>query len=159
MSMLHLSRIRWTGLTLSVAITLVACGDDQDPEGARVLWDDIHEQQYRMWQRAPGYESRRGSNAPHGDQVDIYVNDVLAEALSAGESLSEWPEDAVIVKDGFDGDDLDLVAVMQKRSDGWFWAEYDADGDSLYSGKPDTCIDCHRSGADHVRAFPFPGAD
>jgi len=156
MSTLHHTSIPWAALAFASTITLVACGDDQDPQGARVLWDEIHAQQYRTWQRAPGYESRRGSNAPHGDQVDIYVNDVLAEVLDAGESLTAWPEGALIVKDGFDGGDLDLVAVMQKRADGWYWAEYDADGDSVYSGKPDTCIDCHRSGADHVRAFAFP---
>jgi hypothetical protein len=36
------------------------------------------------------------------------------------------------------------LAVMEKKSDGsWFWAEYNADGKALYSGKPDECIDCH----------------
>lgn len=109
-----------------------------------------------MWERAPGYETRRSSNAPHGGSVDIYVNDVVADALANETGLTEWPLGSIIVKDGFDDGDLDLIAIMEKREDGWFWAEYDNDGDSLYSGKPDLCIDCHRRGTDHVRAFSFP---
>lgn len=26
---------------------------------------------------------------------------------------------------GFDGGDLELIAIMNKRVEGWFWAEYD----------------------------------
>jgi hypothetical protein len=143
-------------LSLAVAITCASCGDDQDPAGARALWNELHAQDYRSWQRAPGYESRRGSDAPHGGAVDIYLNEVAAEALGADPPVTQWPEGAIVVKDGWDGDDLDQVAVMQRRADGWYWAEYDADGDSVYSGKPDACIQCHKSGADFVRAFPFP---
>ena len=143
-----------------VLATLLGCGDNQDPQGAIVLWRGIHAAEYREWDRAPGFESRQSSSAPHGGSVDIYVNDVLADALASGESLSEWPLDSLIVKDGFDGGDLDLVAVMEKRGDGrktgWYFAEYDDEGDAIYSGSPDLCIDCHRAGDDFVRAFPLP---
>ena len=145
-----------TALLLLTVGPGAGCGDDQDPEGARALWRQIHALEYRQWQRAPGYERRRSSDAPHGGAVDIYINDVVAEALAAGEPLSEWPVGAMIVKDGFDGSDLELVAAMDKREDGWFWAEWDDEGDADYSGRPDTCTDCHRSGDDHVRAFVFP---
>ena len=133
-----------------------ACGDNQDPEGARALWQSIHAQDYRAFQRAPGYETKRDSNAPHRDQVLIYINQRVADALSAGPTIDAWPEGSLIVKEGFDGSDLELVAVMEKRSTGWYWAEYDASGDPSYSGAPQLCTDCHRSGADYVRAFGFP---
>ncbi len=38
----------------------------------------------------------------------------------------------------------------------WFFAEYDAEGDASYSGSPDLCTQCHRSGDDFVRAFALP---
>lgn len=139
-----------------MAAALAACGDNQDPSGARALWQSIHEQDYRSFQRAPGYETKRRSNAPHGDDVIIYVNERLAQALAAAQPIDSWPEGALIVKDGFDGSELELVAVMEKRSTGWYWAEYGADGDASYSGAPELCTNCHRSGADYVRAFGFP---
>ena len=131
------------------------CGDDQDPEGAAELWDRIHEEDYRSWSRAPGYDGRTPSDAPHGNEVEIYVDEVLANALE-GEPLTAWPDGSLIVKDGWDGSELELVAVMEKRGSNWYWAEYDAEGTASYSGEPDVCIDCHRSGDDHVRAFRFP---
>ena len=135
-----------------------ACTDNQDPAGAKLLWTSIHEQDYRSWDHAPGYEEKRSSNAPHGDKVIIYINDVVAEALTASPAIDEWPIGSLIVKDGFDGSDLDLVAVMEKRESGWYWAEYDGSGDASFSGSPKVCTDCHKSGADFVRAFAFTGA-
>jgi hypothetical protein len=83
----------------------------------------------------------------------------VADALSAGEAIDAWPTGSRIVKDGFDDGDLDLIAAMEKREDGWFWAEWDDEGDVIYSGTPELCTDCHRSGDDSVRAFSFPIAD
>jgi hypothetical protein len=149
-------RNKWVAIVCTAIGLLPGCGDNQDPAGARALWDHIHDAEYRAFARAPGYERRRPSNAPHGEAVDIYINDTVEQALGATASLAEWPAGSLIVKDGWDGDDLDYVTVMQKREDGWYWAEYDSEGDAVFSGKPDTCIDCHRVGADHVRAFPLP---
>ena len=143
----------------ALVLALAGCGDNQDPEGARELWGRIHEQDYRKWARAPGYEQRRSSNAPHGDDVDIYVSPEIVEALASGERLERWPEGALIVKDGFDGSDLELVAVMEKRPQGWFFAEYDGSGDADYSGRPEVCVDCHERGDDFVRAFALPDTD
>lgn len=137
-------------------LAMVACGDNQDDAGARDLLSRVKADQYRTWDRAPGWESRRASSAPHSDDVDIYVNDIVAEVLAIAEPAETWPEGSIIVKDGFDGSDLEIIAVMEKRSDGWFWAEYDSDGDPDYSGHPDICIDCHKSGSDGVRAFGLP---
>jgi hypothetical protein len=141
---------------LALALTVAACGDNQDDAGARELLSRVKADQYRTWDRAPGWESRRASSAPHSDDVDIYVNDIVAEVLALAEPTEKWPEGSIIVKDGFDGSELEIVAVMEKRSGGWFWAEYDSEGDPDYSGRPDICIDCHESGSDGVRAFGLP---
>jgi hypothetical protein len=139
-----------------LACLAMACGDNQDDAGARHALANAEDQGYRGWDRAPGFPGRTPSDAPHGGSVDIYVNDVIADALAVGEPLKSWPLGAVIVKDGWDGSDLELIALMEKRSDGWFYAEYDDEGDPIYSGHPDVCIDCHARGSDFVRAFRLP---
>lgn len=121
-----------------------------------MLWNRIHSENYRGWARAPGFEQRRSSSAAHGDAVDIYVNETIAEALRSPSALTAWPTGSLIVKDGFDDGDFELVAAMEKRADGWFWLEWDAGGDASYSGRPSLCIECHASGADSVRAFALP---
>lgn len=137
---------------------LLACRDDQDPDGAAALWQELHpdgQASYRDLARAPGYAERTPSDAPHSDQVDIYVNDVVEQALTTG--ATSWPDGSLIVKDGFDDDgELQLVAAMEKRAGSWYWVEWNADGESLYSGQPDVCLDCHRSGSDFVRALSLP---
>jgi hypothetical protein len=146
-----------TASLLLVALAVATgCGDNQDDAGARELLERVRNENYRSWSRAPGWESRRPTSAPHSDSVDIYVNETVASALDAGEPLEAWPLGAIVVKDGFSGSELELVAIMEKRSDGWYWAEYDSEGDPDYSGRPDICIDCHRRGADYVRAFGLP---
>lgn len=144
-------------LLVAVPMVLTACGDDEDPEGAADLWARIHEQDYQGWMRAPGYEARRDSSAPHGDQVEIFINDTVATALAGG-PITSWPVGSIIVKDGYEGGELTLVAAMEKLEGTWFWAEWDADGTSVYSGRAAdvaTCTDCHQSGSDLVRAFTF----
>ncbi|NUP11578.1 MAG: hypothetical protein HOW73_36495 [Polyangiaceae bacterium] len=145
------------GLLFVVTVaTTAACRQNDDPNGAEALLAEARDDDYRAWLRAPGYEERRPSSAPHSDNVEIFVNDVVEDAL-ADDGLSEWPVGALIVKDGYTDDGtLELTSLMQKREDGWYWAEYDADGNALYSGSPDICVDCHDSGSDFVRAFTLP---
>ncbi len=138
------------------ALLLAGCTDDQDPAGAAMLWNRIHTENYRSWTRAPGYPGRRDSDTLHSDQVEIYVNAVVADALAAGRPLTSWPVGSLIVKDGWDSDGLALVAAMERRSTGWYWAEWRPTGSSAYSGAPSICIDCHASGQDGVRAFGLP---
>lgn len=141
---------------VTASIVLAGCGDNQDDAGARRLLQEVRADDYRSWARAPGYETRRSSNAPHSDAVDIYINPLVQATLEEGTNVQSWPTGSVIVKDGFSGSSLDLIAIMEKRTDGWYWAEYDDDGDPDYSGKPEICIDCHASGSDSVRAFGLP---
>lgn len=151
-----MTKVQTRGATVVLALLLAACGDNQDDAGARALLAKVRKQEYRSWDRAPGYETRRSTSAPHSDSVDIYVNDLVQEVLATGEPSTSWLEGSIIVKDGFSGSDLELIAIMEKRSDGWYWAEYDDDGDPDYSGHPEICIDCHRRGSDFVRAFALP---
>jgi len=142
---------------LIVSASLFAgCGDDQDPDGAAELLGRMRAEDYQSWARAPGWESPRSSSAPHGDEVLIFLNAAVVEALAAEQSLSEWPMGSLIAKDGFEDGDIVLISAMEKREGGWFWAEWDGDGESKYSGKPDLCIDCHDAGQDYVRAFALP---
>lgn len=143
---------------LILAPLLVACGgENQDDAGARGLLAKVRAEQYRSWQRGPGYEERQRSSSAHKSAVDIYVNERVAEVLAASEPATRWPQGSLIVKDGFDGSGaLHHIAIMEKRSGGWYWAEYDDEDNPVYSGSPDICIGCHDAGSDFVLAFPLP---
>ena len=142
--------------TLALSLHLLGCGGgNEDPEGAEALLAQVRANDYRGWQRAPGYGQRRSTSAPHGEEVDIYVNPVVEAALRGGPA-SSWPEGSIIVKDGWEDSDLCIIAIMEKRADGWYWAEFDGDGDPDFSGRPEVCTDCHEDGSDFVLAFPLP---
>jgi hypothetical protein len=152
-----MSSFKNLAVSLGIAALMgTGCGDNQEPEAADNFWERIHSLNYESFSRAPGYETRRDSNAPHGGAVDIYVNPVIQAVITENTPLTEWPVDSLVVKNGFDGDALTLVAAMEKRADGWFWAEYDEEGSAIYSGKPDLCINCHDVGSDFMRAFALP---
>jgi hypothetical protein len=152
----------WRLALLFVTVFAIGCGDNQeaaenqDEAGARSLLARVQAEGYRTWDRAPGYETRRPSRSAHSAFVDIYVNDRVAEVLALAEPRDSWPQGSIIVKDGFAGSELALIAVMEKRADGWYWAEYDSNGNADYSGQPEVCTGCHRSGSDYVRAFSLP---
>ncbi len=152
-----MTRISFAPLLL---LFCVACGDDQAPAEAAELFQRINDLDYRSFATAPGYETPQPSNTQHSDLSQVFINDVVENALNASEPISEWPVGSLIVKDGFEDDNsLDLIAAMEKRDDGWFWAEWldPPDSDSAFSGKPDVCIDCHSAGSDFVFAFGLPG--
>jgi hypothetical protein len=141
-----------------VAGALAGCGADdenQDAAGARALFARIRSEDYRSWQRAPGYDTRRPSRAPHGDEVDIFIDPTFVDAL-AGAAIDAWPTGAIVAKDGYVGSTLHIVAIMEKRGDGWFFTELDGSGEPQYSGRPSICTDCHVRGSDYVQAFDFP---
>jgi hypothetical protein len=134
---------------------------------ANEIRDEIRGDDYRSrYARAPGWAEPRqpSQGGPHGDFVDIYVNEVMSEASAdaeeSGESLTQWPEGSIIVKDTWKsatGNDVEYLAFMERRSDGWFWAEYRRGKRLVSSGVNDsTCAGCHSSGNDQVRAFELP---
>jgi hypothetical protein len=140
---------------------LPACGNKREAEALLV---QIQDEDYRStYARAPGWMEPLlpAQGGPHGDFIDLYINDVMVEAIESGETLTEWPDGSIIVKDAWrdaEGTSLRFIALMEKRgSDSWFWAEYD-DSDKVEIAGCDkkVCVDCHESGDDQVRAFGFP---
>ena len=144
---------------VSLGAALAACGQDDDPEGARVLWEKVNAGAgFQSWQRAPGYATRKPSFTAHANAVEIFVSPEIGAVLGA-KLVTEWPVGSIVVKEGFSGSSRRLVAVMEKRTDGWFWAEYDDSGTPKYSGHPSVCIDCHdnrKSYSDWVYSFELP---
>lgn len=140
---------------LGALSALTACGEDEDPAAAKDLWNRIHVADYAAWARPADYTVRRPSFTSHERAVDIFVNGAMAEA-SRDPERRDWPTGATLVKDSYDDDGvLVAVAAMEKRNTGWFFAEWKPNGRVLFSGTPDTCIDCHaRSSHDHVWSVP-----
>lgn len=147
-------RFLFAGLLLA-AISTAACGDDNidDPEAARAFLTRIQGEKYREWQRAPGWETRKKSIAVHGNDSDIYINTTMAQTQAGA---AAWPEGSILVKDSFQGSDLRLIAAMEKRAGGWYYAEWAGDGEVKFAGRPSICTDCHSSGQDEVLAFGLP---
>jgi hypothetical protein len=134
-------------LVVASVLALAACGQNDDPAGATDLYDRIHQGAgYRAWQRAPQFPYRKPSFTDHSDAVEIFVDPNMQKALAGPEPVTRWPVGSIIVKESYADSTRVALAVMEKKSDGsWFWAEYNADGKALYSGKPEECIDCHNN--------------
>ena len=146
---------------LGLVFLLSACADRSEAEQIR---DQLEDDDYRnTYARAPGWEMERqpAEGGPHGAFIDIYVNDVVQDALDAGMALDTWPEGSVIVKDGWEsqqGGELEFLAFMERREDAWFWGEYRGNGRLVAAGLDDSrCANCHAAGQDGVRAFGLPG--
>lgn len=144
---------------VAILVTSLAClvgcaRDDQDPDGAAELFERI-DGSYQNWTRPAHWEGRRESG-PHSDEVDLFVNPVVASAITAAKPIDTWPIGSILVLDEWDDDKPSAVAAMEKREDGWFWAEWLPGGESLYSGKPQLCIECHSAGDDFVRSIVLP---
>jgi len=165
--MFHRStRVRRIFAIGALAACAGACGQDDDPDGARVLWEKVNAGSgFAAWQRAPGYATRKPSFTAHANAVEIFVSPEVTAALASASGttgVAAWPVGAVIVKEGFSsvtGGSRKSVAIMEKRADGWFWAEYDDGGTSTYSGHPGVCVDCHahrKSYSDWVYSFELP---
>lgn len=141
-------------LTASIA---ASCRSNDEPDDAIAVLAKAKADGYTSWMRAPGFETRKPTDAPHGDAVEIFVNPVVADVLTNQTKITAWPDGSIIVKDGYDDEGVHvLTSILEKRGTEWFWAEYDEDDEPIYSGSPGVCRACHESGADFVRAFGFP---
>lgn len=139
---------RWFSASL---LFVVSCAENTAPEEARKLRDGSAAG-YLGWPRVPGFEERRESETAHGKQVDVYWN-AVALGSAAARPFRAMAPGSVLVKEAYVDGALKNVAVMEKRVDGWFWAEWDPEGSVLFSGRPGICIDCHRSGDDFLRTI------
>jgi len=145
---------------LLFALLVGACGQNDDPNGAKELYGKVTSGTgYRAWRRAPQFPERKPSFTSHSDAVEIFVDPTMSAALDGPNVVRSWPVGSIIVKESYSGDARTLIAVMERRPDGWFWAEWDGDGKTLFSGKPDVCINCHDNRAtysDWVYSIEFP---
>jgi len=142
---------------------LVACRQNDDPDGAKAVYAKANEGAgYRSWRRAPDFPTRKVSFTAHSREVEIFVNEPMAKAIDGAVTNREWPVGSMIVKEGFSGGDRQLIAIMEKRTSGWYWTELDGDAEPIWSatnGKPDICIGCHEDLAkysDWVFAIELP---
>lgn len=150
--------LRGWACALGAIVLLAACSGERPlvVDGGEELLERVRSENYRQWRRAPGWTSRMPSVGDgHGGQLDIYVNDAVAAVLEGDSPVEQLPTGSRIVKDVWDGNTLHAIAIMDKRQDGWYWAEFEGTGEVLAAGHPPGCIDCHRQGADYVRAFPL----
>jgi hypothetical protein len=157
-------RLATAALLALAVLPLGACTDGSGGSataGGATLLDEVAG--YRDWARAPGDFAMplAPSSGPHGSFVDIYINDVVEQALLAEPgTLEAWPVGSIIVKDGWEDAEgtLRFVALMEKTDDGWYWEEYADDNleSPLYAGSPGVCVNCHGAGNDSVRAFALP---
>ena len=141
------------------ALVLLSCGDNQDETGADSLLDRVESENYRSWRRAPNFPQRVQSATSHSGAVEIFLNPTMANAIDAPmPAEGSWPVGSVVVKEGYTSveGDLRLVAIMEKRDSGWYYAEYFG-GSPRYSGRPKICTNCHeRPGAfDAMWGFGF----
>ena len=139
------------GFGIATSLLATACRDNQDPQGAEELWARVSTSGYRSWQKPARYPKREPSFTLHGGSVDVFLNPTLVAARAAKNAPAALPIGSMVVKDGYSGnsESLSIVAVMEKRSDGWYFAEYSADGEALFSGKPKVCVDCHAARKDY----------
>ncbi|MBX3231114.1 MAG: cytochrome P460 family protein [Labilithrix sp.] len=143
------------------ALALGGCGQNDDPAGADDLYARVTSGAgFRSWRRAPAFPERRPSFTSHSDAVDVFVDPNMSAALDGPDIVRSWPAGSIVVKESFSSDTTTLIAAMEKKPDGsWFWAEWDASGKVLFSGKPKVCVECHDNRArysDWVYSIEFP---
>jgi len=147
-------RILLLGLCVGCAQEKGNVEASEDDVLAEDLWGEIAD--YESWNQLEGWEGIVPSESTHGASVQIWLNDLAAEALANGETV---PDGGILVKEGFndaEGTDPKAITVMKKIADynadagDWFWGAYDVDGTVSVSGKADFCISCHASGDDYL---------
>lgn len=151
-----------------LALAAAACDGETDftPAPDHELLTRVQDEKYREWSRAPKHEMRLPTSAPHGRQVEIFINAPLVDALANADGLGRaaWPEGSIAVLEGYADElttELGQVAIMEKRHGSWYWEQYQ--GEDLtqprFSGRPDVCLGCHNNGQDFTRSFSLPEPD
>lgn len=151
-------------LVFIVCLSFVAgCSEEASSPEADRIRDELNAADYaQTFARAPGWETPRLPEAggAHGRFVDIYINNIVLEALASEVALARWPDGSLIVKDGWndaEGRQHLFFAFMERRPEGWFWGEYRGDGSLVAAGVDEPrCANCHSAGQDSVFAFGLP---
>jgi|SRR5688572_10262345 len=152
------------------AVAIHSCKDDDDDDPAPSPTAD---QNFYNEVIASGYTFYQSGNTLPGISPSTHGSFKLrfnSTALGALDSTGElpvggtFPTGSILVKEVYNGGNLDLFAVMKKdpantnAGSGWLWAEYDTDGTVITTvtskGSP-TCVSCHASNPtrDMVKTF------
>lgn len=140
------------GLMLTSIIIIQSCKKDTaDTDADKALYSEISAGGYTYYQS--GTLLSGVSPSPHGSFMLRFNATALAALDSTGELPAGgiFPSGSVIVKEIFDGSNINLYAVMKKdpsngnAGSGWVWAEFNTDGSAAFSTgkKGNGCISCH----------------
>lgn len=141
---------------------LGCAGDDEEKDASLFSEADLKSEieGYEDWAQPAGWAGAVVScDGSHGPRVDIWFNQIAADALFNGEQT--LPDGAALVKEAYEEDGVTPTKMSAMRKvDGfspdngdWFWGLFAPDGSTLSSGDLDTCYSCHTAGQDHIR-FP-----
>src|SRR5436190_21757465 len=96
---------RYALLVGVAAVVAGECRQNDDPEGAKQLFAKISAgagfRASEGWRRAPGYPGRKPSFTAHSDEVEIFINKPIADALASATPVTTWPDGSIVVKEGF----------------------------------------------------------
>ena len=157
-------RLRGCALFIGVAAaTLLTGACDRDVDAGAALLQELESADYRnSYKRPPGWGRRLRGDSPHGSWVDIYINDVMVDAIADNVPLDTWPVGSRVVIEGWanEGSEIrEFLLVMSKpvATDTWYWAEWGVGDVLVYAGEAVVhCTNCHDIGEDRVRAFDLP---
>jgi hypothetical protein len=158
-------RLRSVAPALLVAAAFAgpfACAD-RDVEAGDALLKELGSDDFRnSYSRPPGWDRRLRGDSPHGFWIDVYINDVMVDAIDANVPIDAWPIGSRVVVEGWSTEDdpeRDFLVVMDRptSTDSWFWAEWGEEDALIYAGdEVSHCVVCHDDGEDKVRAFLLP---
>jgi len=110
---------------------------------------------YRSWQplaERPVASLRPLGSAHVGGVHKVYVNRTRTQLSRSGEQRFPYPKGSVVVKEGLEGRDLELIAIMRKVAAGsgvgsWSYVEYTrSSGSGPFSrvtAPNSVCTSCH----------------
>ncbi len=133
---------------------------DDAPSAAALFTRVTETDPFDQWGHFSDVDDPLESAPPHGPQSRVFINDVVAAALS--DFTGQLPADSIIVKQNI-GEDTAVteaaLTIMWKvpgfdpDNNDWFWANISLGGDVRAEGQIDGCIACH--GAVRSNDFVF----
>jgi len=164
---------RTSRVSLLALVVAVGCGDDPGGEGeppgvdgAAVVTRALAFAEGDLVRvTRDAFETIHMESSAHvwvsGDVLDRFL------AIVPGETTDgpPFPEGALLVKQQFslDGGEERGITLMYKgppdygeESDGWFWAQVNAEGRVTFDGQVIFCIGCHQSAEERDWVFGVP---
>ena len=129
---------------------------------AAELLAEVRARMYSTWD-APQAE-RFESRGPHGPWTVVYVSAQIAsqaEGVVGPEEMEpeRWPTGSMAVSESYaepSAAEPMLVQMAVRDEEGWRWAQYDEEDQSLAYGLVGTCLSCHVAGDDFLLSVSLP---